>query len=45
MKGNATEPDILLNDYMTDGEFIFIGRYIYWKEAGQYHRVTGTMHG
>ena len=45
MKGNATEPDILLNDYMTDGEFIFIGRYIYWKESGQYHRVTGTMHG
>jgi len=45
MKGNATEPDILLNDYMVDGEFIFIGRYIYWKEAGQYHRVTGTMHG
>jgi len=45
MKGNATEPDILLNDYMTDGEFIFIDRYIYWKWAGQYHRVTGTMHG
>jgi len=45
MKGNATEPDIITNDYMVDGEFIFIGRYIYWKESGQYHRVTGTMHG
>jgi hypothetical protein len=42
MKGNATAPDPLTNDYMVNGEFIFIDDFIYWKSGGTYYKVTGV---
>jgi hypothetical protein len=42
MKGNATAPNPLTNDYMVNGEFIFIDDFIYWKSEGTYYKVTGV---
>jgi hypothetical protein len=42
MKGNATEPDPILNNYMNNGEFIFIDNKIFWKSGGTYYSVTGV---
>jgi hypothetical protein len=46
MKGNAAPPTPEGGgDYFKNGEFMFYGSYIYWRDFnGDYHRVQGNTH-
>ena len=46
MKGNAAPPTSEGGgDYFKNGEFMFFGSYIYWRDDnGDYHRLQGNTH-
>ncbi len=46
MKGNAAPPTSEGGgDYFKNGEFMFYGSYIYWRDDnGDYHRLQGNTH-
>lgn len=46
MKGNAAPPTPEGGgDYFKNGEFMFFGSYIYWRDYnGDYHRLQGNTH-
>jgi hypothetical protein len=46
MKGNAAAPTPEGGgDYFKNGEFMFYGSYIYWRDGnGDYHRLQGNTH-
>ena len=48
MKGNALPPTSESGgggDYFKNGEFMFYGRHIYWRDQnGDYHTLQGNTH-